>query len=125
VLQGKHENESLGLTTKEGKLCSYIFKCINCKGCQEYSMKYIYSTSQMSKLSLTLRTFSVTGSVAGLFLTKETIKQTVIPVILRCRFLFLLFPFSFQFICCLFLNVHSYKVVTIDCHHALHYKLLI
>ena len=32
-------------------------------------MKYIYSTSQMSKLSLTLCTFSVTGSVAGLFLT--------------------------------------------------------
>jgi len=32
-------------------------------------MKYIYSTSQMSKLSLTLRTFSVTSSVAGLFLT--------------------------------------------------------
>jgi len=31
-------------------------------------MKYIYSTSQMSKLSLTLHTFSVTGSVAGLFL---------------------------------------------------------
>ena len=27
---------------------------------QEYSMKYIYSTSQMSKLSLTLHTFSVT-----------------------------------------------------------------
>ena len=37
--------------------------------CQEYSIKYIYSTSQMSKLSLTLCTFSVTGSVAGLFLT--------------------------------------------------------
>jgi len=33
-------------------------------------MKYIYSTSQMSKLSLTLYTFSITGSVAGLFLTK-------------------------------------------------------
>jgi len=32
-------------------------------------MKYIYSTSQVSKLSLTLHTFSVTGSVAGLFLT--------------------------------------------------------
>ena len=32
-------------------------------------MKYIYSTSQMSKLSLTLCTFGVTGSVAGLFLT--------------------------------------------------------
>ena len=31
-------------------------------------MKYIYSTSQMSKLSLTLYTFSVTGLVAGLFL---------------------------------------------------------
>ena len=37
--------------------------------CQEYSMKYIYSTSQISKLSLTLCTFSVTGSVAVLFLT--------------------------------------------------------
>jgi len=40
-----------------------------CIVCQKYSMKYIYSTSQMSKLSLTLHTFSVTGSVAGLFLT--------------------------------------------------------
>ena len=39
--------------------------------CQEYSMKYIYSTSQMSKLSLTLCTFSVTVSVAGLFLTSS------------------------------------------------------
>ena len=37
--------------------------------CQEYSMEYIYSTSQMLKLSLTLHTFSVTGSVASLFLT--------------------------------------------------------
>ena len=36
-------------------------------------MKYIYSTSQMSKLSLTLCTFSITGSVAGLFLTIGTI----------------------------------------------------
>jgi len=34
-------------------------------------MKYIYSTSQISKLSLTLYTFSVTGSVAGLFLTRD------------------------------------------------------
>ena len=32
-------------------------------------MKYIYSTSQISKLSLTLCTFSITGSVAGLLLT--------------------------------------------------------
>ena len=31
-------------------------------------MNYIYSTSQMSELSLTLHTFSITGSVAGLFL---------------------------------------------------------
>jgi len=29
-------------------------------------MKYIYSTSQMSKLSLTLHTFSITSSMAGL-----------------------------------------------------------
>ena len=36
--------------------------------CQKYSMKCISSTSQMSKLSLILRTFSVTGLVAGLFL---------------------------------------------------------
>jgi len=41
------------------------------ESCQEYSMKYIYSTSQMSKLSLTLYTFSVTSSVAGLFLTDQ------------------------------------------------------
>ena len=34
-------------------------------------MKYIYSTSQISKLSLTLHTFSVTGSVASLFLTVQ------------------------------------------------------
>jgi len=30
-------------------------------------MKYIYSTSQMSKLSLILCTFSVTGSVASCY----------------------------------------------------------
>jgi len=36
--------------------------------CQEYSMKYIYSTSQILKLSLILYTFSITGSVASLFL---------------------------------------------------------
>ena len=35
---------------------------------QEYSMKYIYSTSQMSKLSLTLCTFSINSLVASLFL---------------------------------------------------------
>ena len=39
-------------------------------------MKYIYSTSQMSKLSLTLHTFSVTGSVAGLFLTNLCFKRS-------------------------------------------------
>jgi len=36
-------------------------------------MKYIYSTSQMSKLSLTLYTFSITGLVAGLFLTTSVV----------------------------------------------------
>ena len=34
-------------------------------------MKYIYSISQMLKLSLTLYTFSITGSVAGLFLIRR------------------------------------------------------
>ena len=32
-------------------------------------MKYIYSTSQTSKLSLTLYTFNITDLVASLFLT--------------------------------------------------------
>ena len=36
---------------------------------QKYSMKYIYSTSQILKLSLILCTFSITSSVASLFLT--------------------------------------------------------
>ena len=36
-------------------------------------MKYIYSTSQMSKLSLILHTFNITSSVAGLFPTKDVI----------------------------------------------------
>ena len=39
-------------------------------------MKYIYSTSQISKLSLTLHTFSVTGSVIGLFLTSKSTRRT-------------------------------------------------
>jgi len=34
-------------------------------------MKYIYSTSQISKLSLILHTFSITGLVASLFITEE------------------------------------------------------
>ena len=34
-------------------------------------MKYLYSTSQISKLSLTLRTFSITSLVASLFLTNR------------------------------------------------------
>ena len=46
-------------------------------------MKYIYNTSQMSKLSLTLHTFSITGLVAGLFLTELSfflIKNTNIAI---------------------------------------------
>ena len=48
---------------------SYLLVVMLELNCQEYSMKYTYSTSQMSKLSLTLYTFSITGSVNGLFLT--------------------------------------------------------
>ena len=47
-------------------------------------MKYIYDTSQMLKLSLTLCTFSITGLVAGLFLTLRvvtTFSQYLLDVI--------------------------------------------
>ena len=37
-------------------------------------MKYIYNTSQISKLSLTLYTFSLTSSVNSLFLTYVDLK---------------------------------------------------
>ena len=37
-------------------------------------MKYIYNTSQISKLSLTLYTFSLTSSVTSLFLTYVNLK---------------------------------------------------
>ena len=47
-------------------------------------MKYIYSTSQMSKLSLTLHTFSVTGSVAGLFLIVSVYYNIYIIVDVLC-----------------------------------------
>ena len=40
-------------------------------------MKYIYSTSQILKLSLTLCTFSITGLVAGLFLTIIRVKDAI------------------------------------------------
>ena len=57
-------------------------------------MKYIYSTSQMLKLSLTLCTFSITGSVAGLFLTSVSISMvlTVFPKRIAIHFyLFLIY----------------------------------
>ena len=38
-------------------------------------MKYTYSTSQISKLSLTLCTFSITGLVASLFLILNIIEK--------------------------------------------------
>ena len=56
-------------------------------------MKYIYSTSQMSKLSLILHIFSITCSVAGLFLTIN-VRLTVLEDTLDINnfyFLFLLF----------------------------------
>ena len=37
-------------------------------------MKYIYSISQISKLSLTLHTFSITGLMASLFLILRTFR---------------------------------------------------
>ena len=40
-------------------------------------MKYIYSISQISKLSLTLCTFSITGSVASLFLILNIIEKYI------------------------------------------------
>jgi len=45
-------------------------------------MKYIYSTSQISKLSLTLCTFSMTSSVASLFLTlKINLEEGAQPLV--------------------------------------------
>jgi len=58
-----------------------------------YSMKYIYSTSQMSKLSLTLHTFSITGLVAGLFLINKLYVS-----IRKKRLYFILFYFLFLFL---------------------------
>ena len=46
-------------------------------------MKYIYSTSQMSKLSLTLHTFSVTGSVTSLFLTEEAEHNEIVEEVVK------------------------------------------
>ena len=40
-------------------------------------MKYIYSTSQRSKLSLILCTFSTTGLVASLFLTSSSLSKVL------------------------------------------------
>jgi len=55
-------------------------------------MKYIYSTSQMSKLSLTLHTFSVTGSVAGLFLTGIDLVAILIIGLPLCNWIVLNSP---------------------------------
>ena len=41
---------------------------------QKYSMKYIYNTSQISKLSLILHTFRITSLVASLFLADKKIE---------------------------------------------------
>ena len=46
-------------------------------------MKYIYSTSQMSKLSLTLHTFSVTGSVTSLFLIEEAEHDEIVEEVVK------------------------------------------
>ena len=57
-------------------------------------MKYIYSTSQMSKLSLILHTFSITSLMAGLFLI-EIISESQKWNLVLFSFLFL---FYFRFI---------------------------
>jgi len=68
-------DSSLNSTISKTTNLPIIFPTSDCMNldfyitCQEYSMKYIYSTSQISKLSLTLCTFNITSSVAGLFLT--------------------------------------------------------
>jgi len=53
--------------------------------CQKYSIKYIYSTSQMSKLSLILYNFSVTSSVAGLFLTARGKNEEIVKVVKKMK----------------------------------------
>ena len=45
-------------------------------------MKYIYSTSQMLKLSLTLHTFSITDLVASLFLTTTALLDLNLLILL-------------------------------------------
>ena len=89
---------------------------------QEYSMKYIYSISQISKLSLTLCTLSVTSSVAGLFLTSFftgyflNTKSFVLNIILLSLFhsSTSLLPLSaYHFISsCVFLNTTSVSSCT-------------
>ena len=44
-------------------------------------MKYIYSTSQMSKLNLILYTFSITGLVAGLSLILLEFTSNILLII--------------------------------------------
>ena len=93
--------------------------------CQEYSMKYIYSTSQMSKLSLTLHTFSITGLVAGLFLImlvslqfwktyifsgSASLKVFLIELLLHSSFTFSINIFAtFQLFCNFLKKVSSFS----------------
>ena len=44
-------------------------------------MKYIYSTSQMSKLSLTLHTFSITGSGWSVFNNRDFRLESILEFI--------------------------------------------
>ena len=69
--EGKINIKSEKLNKRKEKLS--VSKAFYNSYCQEYSMKYIYSTSQMSKLSLILCTFSITSSVASLFLTTSRV----------------------------------------------------
>ena len=65
---------------------------------QKYSIKYIYNTSQILKLSLILHTFSITGLVASLFLIYRSLVSSLQIVDLVFSLFYFSFLFSFHFI---------------------------
>ena len=65
---------------------------------QKYSIKYIYNTSQILKLSLILHTFSITGLVASLFLIYRSLVSSLQTVDLVFSLFYFSFLFSFHFI---------------------------
>ena len=73
-VHGLRKRTFIGFTISISVVCVFEFckrTIFFYKKCQEYSMKCIYSFSHILKLRLILCTFSVTGSVAGLFLIER------------------------------------------------------